>query len=1165
MGLRIVYGKAGSGKSWFCFSEISKLLDTQENILIITPEQFSFTAEKKLMQIAKNGAVLNAEVLTLSRMAYRVLQEVGNTNVSSLSRISEDNNFADKLSQDDSDSAQTLGISKAGKAMLINSIIERNKDKLKFLGKSSENIDLAMQAITEFKKHRITPNMLEEKAEDLQNQYLKTKLNDMKLIYEGFENSLSNKWIDDTDLLTYLEQNIEKTDIAKDAIIYIDEFMGFTKQEYDVLAKLIKLAKQVTVTLCIDSLKPSANPVTDIFYSNKKTLSRLLQMLEENNLKLEEPICVEEIINNKKENNEIFGEIKESNKHEQKAPKRFKTDELKHIEANLFNTKSTIYTKNVENLKLFLAKNQYSEVENIAKQISNLVKTSNYRYNEMSVITKDLEQYSSLVRAIFSKYDIPVFIDEKRDLNQNIFIKYVLGILDVLNKNFSYDSVISYIKSGFLYIDDEELFKFENYCTKWGIKYNKWKNDFFYEKKDKEAEINRFNEIRKEIIDSLIELKDKINKSKTAKNICEELYNFLIEQKIEDKLLKKMQELESSNLLDLQVEYKKSFEIVIGLLDDISNIFADEKMSIDKFTSCLKIGLKNSELGKIPGTQDQVIVGDVDRSRSHKVKAIFIIGLNDGVFPSNNKQEGFFNDNDRELLKESGMELANTTLENLYEENFNIYKSFTTAEEKLYLSYASSDSNGKTLRPSMLIIKIKKIFPQLMEKSDIINKDYQISNYNVTYEELLENIFNLQNGAKLDEIWYTVYNYYKQNNEKNLLNDLNGLDYTNIPENISKENVEKLYGNTLNTSVSRLEKYRSCPFSYYLQYGLNLKEKEELKVQSFNTGSFMHETIDTFFEYVKDENIALPRFLEDEDLIQKLVDKIIEEELELNKNAIFTATPKYKVLVRRLKKIVAKALKFIIEGLVYSEFELEGTEVEFGKNGKYQPIVLTLEDGKRVEITGKIDRIDTAKTAQGKYLRIIDYKSSAKNIDLNEVYAGLQIQLLTYLDAVCKKEDLMPAGILYFSLLEQMVKSDKKITQEEIEDEIRKNFKMKGLILADVKVIKLHDKTLETGSSKIVPAAITASGEVNKKWSSGVGQEDFKVLQDYIYKTIKQISKEILKGKIDIKPYNKKGKTPCEYCSYKAICGFNTKMCDNNYNYISNDSSDDVIKKMKSC
>ena len=630
------------------------------------------------------------------------------------------------------------------------------------------------------------------------------------------------------------------------------------------------------------------------------------------------------------------------------------------------------------------------------------------------------------------------------------------------------------------------------------------------------------------------------------------IYEFIVSQNIENKVIEKIQKLEDKGLIDLANEYKKSYEIVISLLDDIVETFGDTETAIEKYINSFKVGLKNSSLGKIPGTQDQVIVGDVERSRSHKVKVIFIIGINDGVFPSNNKDEGFFNDSDREILKLNGIELAKGTIENLYEENFNIYKAFTTAEEQLYLSYASTDSEGKSLRPSMLIIKLKKIFLSLKEESDVITKKYEITNKNVTYEQLLENIYKLNENEQIDDIWYMVYNYYKNQNDYqiSLKNDLEGLEYTNLPKDIDKEIVDKLYGNTLNTSVSRLEKYRSCPFSYYLQYGLKLKEKEELKVQSFNTGSFMHETIDSFFQLVREENLSLAQLMTDDEMIEKLVAQIIEEKLKLSSNYIFTATSKYKILVKRLKKIITKALKYIIEGLVYSEFDIQGTEVEFSNKGKYKPIILNLEDGKKVEITGKIDRIDTAQNEDGKYLRIIDYKSSAKNIDLNEVYAGLQIQLLTYLDAVCKQEDLMPAGILYFSLLEQMVKSDKKITEEEIENEIRKNFKMKGLIVADVKIIKLHDKILETGSSKIVPAAITSSGEVNKKWTSGVSKEEFKVLQDDIQKIIKDIAKEILSGKIDLKPYNKKGRTPCKYCEYKAICGFNTKNPGNCYNYI---------------
>ena len=514
-------------------------------------------------------------------------------------------------------------------------------------------------------------------------------------------------------------------------------------------------------------------------------------------------------------------------------------------------------------------------------------------------------------------------------------------------------------------------------------------------------------------------------------------------------------------------------------------------------------------------------------------------------------------------MKNDGLELANGTIENLYEDNFNIYKVFSTAENNIYMSYSSSDSESKSLRPSMLINKIKKIFPKLSEESDVINKKYEIVNKKITYEELIENIYKLKNKEKIESIWYNIYEYYKQQLEweENLKEDFEGLKYTNLPKNIKQENINKLYGNTLNTSVSRLEQYRKCPFSYYLQYGLRLKPKEELKVQSFNTGSFMHETIDEFFKYVKEEKINLPEL--DEIQIQEIVSKIIDENLNLSKNYIFTATAKYKILVKRLKKIVSQALKYIIETLIYSDFNIEGTEIEFDKKGEYKPIILELEDGKRVEIKGKIDRIDTATSDDGKYLRIIDYKSSSKNIDLNEVYAGLQIQLLTYMDAVCKEEDLMPAGVFYFSLLEQMIKADKKVSEEEIEDMIRKNFKMKGLIVADVKIIKMNDNTLESGSSKMVPAAITKSGTVRHDWTNGVEKEEFKVLQDYIYKTIKDIAKEILKGRIDLKPYNKAGKTPCEYCEYKAICGFNPRMKDNKYNYIGKETKDEIIEKMK--
>lgn len=1112
MGLRIIYGKAGSGKSQYCFSEIANLIKKEKKIYIITPEQFSFTAEKKLMETIENQAVINAEVITLSRMAYRVMQETGG-------------NTKTKLT-------------KCGKSMLIYHILSSNKNKLKFLNKSDENIDLSLTAITEFKKHGVLPKDLIEEKEKTEDEYLKTKLNDMSIIYQNFEQKLQEGYIEDNDLLNILSSRIEETNILTDAIIYIDEFSGFTKQEYEVLKKMIKLAKQVTITINTDNLDSSINPNTDIFYSNKIMVSKIKNMLKEENLKLEETIYLSEQY-------------------------RFKTEELKHIEKNIFSTKLNQYKNEPKNISLFLAKNQYSEIENIAKEITKLVRDNKLRYKDISVITRNVDTYSSLVRSIFAEYQIPVFIDEKRDLNQNIIVQYVLSIFEIFSSNLSKESIFNYLKIGFSDIEQDDIFKLENYCIKWGIKQNKWKNDFVFGINEKtKEEIEYFNKLRKEIIEPLLELKKNM---KDAESISKSIYKFMQENKIEEKISHKINELQDLGLIDLANEYIESYKIVLDILDEIVLIFKDEKITIDKYRQILKIGLKNSELGKIPGTQDQVIIGDIERSRSHKVDVIFIIGLNDGNFPSVNKDEGFFGDKDREILKEDGIELANGTIENLYEENFNIYKVFSTAEKRLYLSYASSDSEGKSLRPSMMISKIKKIFPKLKEESDVIQKNYEITNIEKTYQELLENISSLKENKEINKMWYDIFEYYKNQNNwyQKMEKDLQGIDYTNIPENIKPEVIERLYGNTITTSVSKLETFAKCPFSYYLQYGLKIKEKEQLKIQSFDTGSFMHELIDEFFKKIKEENINLAEIVNDEEKIQKLVNEVLNDELEMGKKYNFVATSKYKVLVRRLNRIVAKALKYIIEGLVYSDFSIEGTEVEFGQKGKYNPIIIPLENGKKVEIIGKIDRIDTATSDDGKYVRIIDYKSSAKNIDLNEVYAGIQIQLLTYADAVCKEEDLLPAGVLYFSLLEQMISTDKKISEEEIEEELRKKFKMKGLILADIKVIKIHDKNLETGTSKLIPATITKSGEISEGKTSGVNKEEFKILQDYIYRTIKEISKEILKGNINIKPYNKNGETPCEYCNYKAICGFNPRFCGNSYNYIEKKTKDDIILKMR--
>lgn len=1119
MSLKLIYGKSGSGKSEYCFKEIAKDIN-KEKIYLIVPNQMALMAEKKLMEITNNVSLINTEVITFNRMAFRVRNEIGG--------------------------AKKTNLSKSGKAMLLYDILCKQKDSLNFLGKSSENVDIIGNSITEFKKHRIDINKLREECNNTQDVYLKLKLNDMITMYEEFESSIQNRFLDENDVLDILNNQIVESNQFKDAIIYIDEFVGFTTQEYQIIAKLLQIAKQVNITICTDNLMQNEELDKDIFYASKNTGIKLINIAKEYGIEIEEDVKLKNLY-------------------------RFKNEELKHLEENFYNIPYKKYEEEPKNIKMFLANNQYSEIEHIATQIVKLVRNEEYRYKDISVITKNLSIYSSLIKVIFSNYNIPVFIDEKRELSENIIVKFLISVLEICNKNWSYESVFNYLKTGFVNIEREEIFKLENYCIRWGIKGNKWyKEDWNYVGKDEytKEEVDRLNELRRMIVKPIRNLQEKAKKDNTFFNLTKILYEFLQEMKLEETIKLKINKLEEKGFIELANEYETSFKVLIELFDEIVLVFGEEKTNFDKYISTLKIGLKNTGLGKIPATQDEVIVGDVSRSRSHKVKAVFIIGINDGEFPSVYKDEGFFNDKDREYLKEQGFELANGSLENLYEENFNIYKAFTVAEEKLFLSYASSDNEGRTLRPSILITKMKKIYSNLQETSDIISQEKEIITKNNTFDNLIEKLNDYQEGKDVEDIWFDVLNYYENDAlwKSRLLKSLEGITYTNIPEQIKPEFVKKLYGETLHTTISRLERYRSCPFSFYLEYGLKLKEKKSLKLDPIDTGSFMHEVIDTFFENVSNKKISIKE-IENAD-IEKIVKQIVEEKLNLTSNYIFKSIPKFIILTNRLCRLVTLSIIYIVQGLKNTDFEVVGNEIEF-KNGKeYRPIEIVTKDGKKVEITGKIDRIDLAKDETGKYIRIIDYKSSAKDINLNEVLAGLQLQLITYLDAVCQDKDLIPAGILYFGLVEPKIdkgKRAKDITEEEIEQKLREHFRMNGLVLAEMNIINMMDNKLKDGEkSDVIPVKIKKDGTMDKT-SKVVSRKEFEILQKYVKNTLAQISKEILDGNIDIKPYYnvKTKRKPCEYCKYNSICNFKKGFYGNDYNYIDNMEKAYILECMK--
>ena len=1121
MSLQIVYGRSGTGKTTYIFKQISSSINNGKKKYIITPEQFSFTAEKELLRNLQSKAAINAEVLTFGRMAHRVASEVGGI--------------------------ANPTLSDSGKSMLIYNILSNQKENLKFLGKSDSNVELILRQLSELKKHGVSLENVKKLINDTkENKYLSAKLNDIYLVYNEYDEKIKNNYIDEDDALTVLAGQLDFTNIFDDSEIYIDEFVGFTKQEYSIIEKLMKVANKVVITVCADNLEKTRGQDSDVFYSNKQTANNIIKIAKDNNIDLLSNICL-------------------------KDEKRFKNNELAHLEENIFNIPYRVYKEECKSIELFLANNLYSEIEEVAERIIKLVRDDNYKYNDISIITQNIDTYSSICKAIFSKYDIPLYLDEKGDLNQNVLVKYIISILNIFAQNWTSESIFNYIKLGFCNIEKEEIYKIEKYAIKWKIRGSKWYKDDWDFKDIEEEEKQNINLIRKKIVEPLINLKEKLNKNKTALEISKCLYEFLVENQIDKKLEIKISELIKIGEINLASTYETSWKIAMQVLDEIIMVLGNENISFENYMNTLQSGFNNAKLGSIPMAQDQVVLGDVDRSRSHKVRACFIIGLNDGNFPAVNKAEGFLNDNDRDSIKKLGFELAKGTLDRIYEDNFNIYKAFTTPEEKIILSYSSSDLEGKALRPSTLVSKIKKMYPNLKEESDILEKNDNISVKEATFEKLLENLRKFRDGESIDKKWFNVYDLFLNDEEwKSKLEDsIKALSYTNKPDKITKENIDKMYDNTLKTSVSKLEEYRKCPFSYYLKYGLKINDKDESKIETVDTGTFLHEVIDTFFDVLESRGQTV-REISDEQ-IESIVKDIVNEKLKLDKNFIFKTTARYVNLVNRLRRVVVTSIKYIVQTIKQSSFDVYGHEVEFGKDKKYKPITLLTDSGKTVEITGKIDRIDVAKNKDGTYVRIIDYKSSIKNIDLNQVVAGLQLQLLTYLNETCKVEDFLPAGVLYFNMADPSIKAEGNLTDEEIEEKIKEEFKMKGLILADINVIKMMDNNIEkTGSSNIIPAGIKKNGELSDSTTKGINANQFKNLQSYMNKIIKQISEEILEDNIELKPfYNgkiQKGKTPCEYCKYKTICRFDVNSKGNNYNYIKSLNKDailDIIKEEK--
>ena len=1147
MSLRIIYGRAGVGKSSFCIEEIKNKINKNEDkrLILIVPEQFTFETENKLLSEIGESCVLNAEVLSFRRLANRVFNKEGG--------------LTKKTIKD------------AAKSMLIHKVLDDIISEMKVFGvvaKKEGFIDIISTLITEFKKYNVDENVLLEMINSVDDKELVEKLSDLEKIFRNFNTRLHHAYIDGEDELGLLIQKLSQSNMYKDAEIWIDEFTTFTPQQMDIIIELMKQASRVNITLSMDDGATNCDLVeSDVYNVTKRTERRLLKVIEEHNI--------------------AFEGFENINKD---IPRRFKDNKvLAHLEKNIYCYPLKEYKGKVDDIRLYRANNSYDEVEFIAKDILRLVRDEGYRYKDISIICRNVEGYEKITSVIFDDYEIPYYIDKKVDVASNPLVILITAAFDIITKNWSYESVFRYLKSGLLGIDREYVDMLENYVLAHGIKGQKWKEEEWkyitinsFKKVDSEniteedkKYLNTINDIKSWVEEPLRVLEEKCSKKKTLKEYSVALYEFLQETKVLYNVENKIKEFEERGMQSKVKEYSQILDILMEVLEQAVDVLGDEKVDKKEFVKILNVGFSKYEMGVVPVALDQVNIGDITRIKSRGAKAIYIVGTNDGVLPSASIEEGILSDRDRNILKDLGMELAADTKTQAFEEQFMVYTALTIAREYLVITYTLADFEGKALRPSIITHRIKKLFPGLKEESSGFNfsrnKDefYDVSTKSPTFNELISVIRRDFDRKEIGEHWDEVYQYFnnKEGWETKLSNVIKGLKYSNIENTISREMAKRLYSTNdgkLQFSVSKLEKYAKCPFAYFIEYGLKAKDRKLYDFSAPDLGSFMHEILDDFTTNIRRKNIRWSDLSKKE--CRSMVNDLVNEKINDNDSSILSSTNRFKYLTERYKKILTRSVITITEQMRKSNFEIFSNEFAFGYGN--EPIKIDLPIGESVTLIGRVDRIDTLDLDGETYIRVIDYKTGKKEFNMNELYSGLQIQLLVYLDVLLKNSEkiiekqALPGAMFYFRLNDPIIKSKTELSEEEIEKKILEELKFDGLLLKDPKVIRSMDNEFEEGeTSVIIPAKINKNGTLAKN-DKMITQKQFDLLREYVNSKVIELCTKMISGDIALEPYDTEKEYLYENSPYAHIFQFDTTIPGNKYRKLQKDKPSEIWKKI---
>ena len=1127
MSLQFYFGASGSGKSKRLHEDIIQA--SQQNpdteYLLIVPDQFTMQTQMDLVVEHPRNIIMNIDVLSFGRLTHRILEEVGYEDVPVL---------------DDT-----------GKSLVLRKVAQQCQGQLNVMGAHLHKIGYLHEvksAISEFMQYGIGIQEMNELTQYARSRgALYYKLQDLGILYQAFLDYIHERFITTEETLDRLKAALPKSGIIRNSVIAFDGFTGFTPIQNRVIQELIRLSRQVIVTVTIDDREDPGRMDGEhrLFYLSKKTTADLRRLAAQVDVPEQEPVWC-------------------TGRMEGRLPRFAHNEELGHLEHNLFRYPVQAYEKEVHNLYLYEASTPKEELRQTCIAIRKLVSGTDgdkglcpggLHYRDIAVVTGDMEAYGILAEEEFAKFGIPIYLDHTRGILRNPFAEYIRSALQIVLQDFSYESVFHYLRTGLTGLAAKDVDRLENYVRRFGIRGKKrWQDIFIYQEDCREGEeeakrqLACCNALREQILAQLAPL---LVPLRTAGDMVRALYEFLVRNELQQKLAAYERRFQEQGDLARAKEYGQIYALVVDLLDQIYGLLAEEEMERREFADILDSGLAEISVGTIPQNVDRVLVGDIERTRLKQVKALFFLGVNDGNIPKGAGKGGIISDIDREFLRESELELAPSPRQQMFIQRLYLYLNMTKPSQKLFLSYAKVGNDGKSLRPAYLIDLVRKLYPHLtveIPEKEPMEEQIVCSADGVG---LMADLLREYAGGRMTENsrrqTYTFYHSYHSSPQYQDMVDrlIETAFYRYSDTPLSRMVTRALYGTLLQNSVSRLERYAACAYGHFLQYGLALREREGYSFEDVDMGNVFHGVLELFAQKLEEKGYTWFDF--PEEMAQKLVEDAIETYAAVYGETILYSSARNQHLLRRMSRILRRTVLTLQTQLKRGAFVPEKFEMSFSMIEDLDSLNIALDEQDRMRLGGRIDRVDTCETQDRVYVKVIDYKSGSRKFDLAALYYGLQLQLVVYMNAAVEVEQkkhpgkkIVPAAMLYYHIADPLVEDGEGMTPEQINAKLLQELKMTGIVSENDEAVRLLDREF-TDKSDILPLERKKDGTFSV-YSSVIKEEDMQVVSNYVNQKIRELGRGILAGTISVNPYEQNGNTACTYCAYKSVCGFDGRI-----------------------